>query len=58
LNVLLGIWLIISAFVLVPMAAVPFWNSIILGIVISVAALIASGLRRPVKLSANPPPNP
>ncbi|HXS69215.1 MAG TPA: hypothetical protein VN761_10255 [Candidatus Polarisedimenticolia bacterium] len=55
MNVLLGIWLMISAFVLVPMAAVPFWNSIILGIIIAVAALAASGMRRPASLPAHTP---
>lgn len=58
LNVLLGVWLIISAFVLVPMTVAPFWNSIILGIVIALAALVASGMRRTAMVPVNPPHTP
>jgi len=54
LNVLLGIWLIISAFVLVPMTAIPFWNSIILGAVIGLAALFAKRMLRPTSPAHTP----
>jgi hypothetical protein len=59
LNVILGVWLIASAFVFVVAAAVPFWNSIILGIVIALAALFA-GVRHnsTVSVDHNPPHNP
>lgn len=42
LNVLLGIWLIISAFVFVFSIPVGFWNNVVLGIIIALVALTAS----------------
>ena len=45
LNILLGGWLIASAFVL-QLNGTPFWNNIILGICIVLVALIASSTTR------------
>jgi hypothetical protein len=39
LNVLLGLWLVVSPFVLGFAAAVPFWNNIILGAIIAIVAI-------------------
>lgn len=52
-NVLLGLWLIASPFVLAFAAPVPFWNNIILGILIAAVALIA-GAERTTEVT--PPP--
>jgi hypothetical protein len=54
LNVVLGVWLILSAFVFGVAAAVPFWNSIILGIVIALAALFAN-VQSVSRVPTNPP---
>jgi hypothetical protein len=54
LNVVLGVWLILSAFVLGVTAAVPFWNSIIFGIIIALVALFASA-QGFSKVPTNPP---
>lgn len=52
LNVLLGIWLVASPFVLGFAGAVAVWNSIILGIVIVIVALIAGDSGHTVKHSS------
>lgn len=38
INTILGIWLIVSAFVM-GVAAAPFWNTLILGIIVAVMAI-------------------
>src|ERR1041385_3573172 len=47
LNILLGIWLVLSPFVLAVYAPVFLWNNIILGVII---ALFALGFREPVEI--------
>jgi hypothetical protein len=47
-NVILGIWMIISPFVLGVMTTALFWNNIILGIVIALIAWGNASLRTPV----------
>lgn len=55
LNVLLGGWLMVSPFVLGFSMSVPFWNNIILGALIAIAALVvATAKPRPAR-NANPP---
>ena len=55
LNILLGGWLIASPFVLQFNQPVPFWNNIILGIVILIVAAIAAGSSR-TRVGPTPPP--
>jgi hypothetical protein len=57
LNVILGAWLIISAFVFGATLVAAFWNSVILGIVIALAALFA-GAQRGSHVPVNPPHTP
>jgi hypothetical protein len=47
LNVLLGVWVIISPFVLAIHSPRGMWNNIIIGAVISILALIRWGTRQP-----------
>lgn len=56
-NMLLGGWLIASPFVLGFAAPVPFWNNIILGVVILVVALMAGSVSQTTETTL-PPPNP
>lgn len=58
LNVILGCWLIASAFVLGVTATVSFWNSIILGIVVAIVALFASNTSPAPSVPVNPPNGP
>lgn len=54
-NVLLGVWLIISGFVLVFSIPVGFWINVILGIIIALAALTAATRQpQPVAPAAAP----
>ncbi|HLH21268.1 MAG TPA: SPW repeat protein [Chloroflexota bacterium] len=48
INVLIGIWLFISAFVFATMAMpTPFWNNVILGIIVFVLGIVSAlGSRR------------
>ena len=55
-NVLLGGWLIVSAFVLGFSTPVPFWNNIVLGIIIAISALVALSHREHPAVVT--PPNP
>lgn len=47
-NVILGIWMIISPFALGAMTAAILWNNIILGIVIGLIAIGSASSRAPV----------
>jgi formate hydrogenlyase subunit 4 len=47
-NVILGIWMIISPFVLGAMTTAILWNNIILGIVIAIVASGSASSRAPV----------
>lgn len=59
-NVLLGVWLIASPFVLGFSSPAPFWTNIILGIAIFITALVAATHRphQPVQLRPDVPPGP
>ena len=46
-NILLGIWVIISPFVLGIHSAKGIWNSIVVGVVVGILALIRWGVRQP-----------
>ncbi len=48
INVLVGIWLFISAFYFAGATmATPFWNNIILGVIVAILGIIAAWERRP-----------
>jgi hypothetical protein len=46
-NVILGIWMIISPFVLGVMTRAVLWNNIIIGIIIALVAWISASFRAP-----------
>lgn len=46
-NVILGIWMIISPFILGVMTTAVLWNNIILGVVIALVAWVSASLRAP-----------
>ena len=48
INVLVGIWLFVSAFVFSNVAApAPFWNNIVLGVIVFVLGIISAQATRP-----------
>lgn len=55
LNVILGCWLIASAFVLGVVSVASFWNSIIVGIVIAIVALFATNTSPAPTVPVSPP---